>query len=696
MGQKIELKAVSSVVLAAVVWLAVFSSSSLAGGLVGWVAQSGGEKYTVLFDGKVYRNRWWVESYHCPADAAPGNNLNAWQLLRNATAKELRTVDNPTSCSAGSTPPPGGGGGASVIGQGNFDIDHIYDRGDIVTYNRQEYKARKRTRGVFYPGEKSVWKKWVKAVPWRRNTVYKAGQYVVYRGTTYMAQWWTRAEVPTEHLGDGSNGQVWLYKPNHVELNPASVTAYQPYATYQKGDAIRFGRRIYVAVRDIGVEGISPRTRTPWDVYINWTGVKEKVGNSPGPWPKHFFAPYIDASLGYVPNMKSFRQDTGTDHFTLAFLVNSDGATCSYGWGGVSPVKDGPAGLYANIKALRRAGGDVMVSIGGANNNPLAKVCTDVKELKNQYRDIVENLNLAVLDFDIEGGHVADRAAVERRSRALRMLQNEYRAKGKEIPVWITLPVLPNGLTADGVNVVRSAFAHRVKLAGVNLMTMDYGGSMGCQSMNRQREKLGVRNSDCDIDATRAVHGQLKKLVREFNLGLNDAQIWAMIGATPMIGVNDQDLEVFFLDDAQRLRSHAENRGLGMLSMWSVARDRAVPIGQYWQVSPSHSGLPAQEAEDRAFSREFAQFDPGNPSTPPPPGPKPPVVKPPVQPPTPPPANIALYREGRSYKGGDKVFSNGSVYQCKPWPYSGWCSGVASVYGPGIGQSWSAAWKKLK
>lgn len=43
-----------------------------------------------------------------------------------------------------------------------------------------------------------------------------------------------------------------------------------------------------------------------------------------------------------------------------------------------------------------------MVSIG-ANNSPLAAACTDVSQLQQHYYDIVENLNLNVLDFDIEG-----------------------------------------------------------------------------------------------------------------------------------------------------------------------------------------------------------------------------------------------------------------------------------------------------
>ncbi len=35
---------------------------------------------------------------------------------------------------------------------------------------------------------------------------------------------------------------------------------------------------------------------------------------------------------------------------------------------------------YSKIKALREAGGDVMLSIGGANNAPLAASCKNVDD----------------------------------------------------------------------------------------------------------------------------------------------------------------------------------------------------------------------------------------------------------------------------------------------------------------------------
>lgn len=52
------------------------------------------------------------------------------------------------------------------------------------------------------------------------------------------------------------------------------------------------------------------------------------------------------------------------------------------------------------------------------------------------------------------------------------------------------------------------------------------------------------------------------------------------------------------------------------------------------------------------------------------------------------------YVPGTDYKAGDKVSHNGSDYECKPWPYTGWCKEAA--YEPGHANgNWVNAWLKL-
>jgi len=56
---------------------------------------------------------------------------------------------------------------------------------------------------------------------------------------------------------------------------------------------------------------------------------------------------------------------------------------------------------------------------------------------------------------------------------------------------------------------------------------------------------------------------------------------------------------------------------------------------------------------------------------------------------------IPSYVENGGYVAGSKVQYGGVVYQCKDYPYSGWCNGAAWAYGPGAGTNWSDAWTRV-
>ncbi len=47
---------------------------------------------------------------------------------------------------------------------------------------------------------------------------------------------------------------------------------------------------------------------------------------------------------------------------------------------------------------------------------------------------------------------------------------------------------------------------------------------------------------------------------------------------------------------------------------------------------------------------------------------------------------------GGNYVAGSIVKNGGNQYQCKPWPYSGWCAIAPSYYAPGTGTNWTDAW----
>jgi chitinase len=50
------------------------------------------------------------------------------------------------------------------------------------------------------------------------------------------------------------------------------------------------------------------------------------------------------------------------------------------------------------------------------------------------------------------------------------------------------------------------------------------------------------------------------------------------------------------------------------------------------------------------------------------------------------------YVENGGYVDGSQVRNVGNIYQCKPYPFTGWCNGAAWAYAPGTGTYWTDAW----
>lgn len=154
-------------------------------------------------------------------------------------------------------------------------------------------------------------------------------------------------------------------------------------------------------------------------------------------------------------------------------------------------------------------------------------------------------------------------AASERRAAAIKAVQDARHAAGNDLGVWGTLAVSPTGLTDAGTAAVKQLLDAGVNLAGVNAMTMDYGGSKDAsQSM-----------AQASIAALTATHDQVAALYRDQGVVLTAADVWSKVGATPMIGQNDVIDEVFTLDDAVALNAFAQEKQLGRTSMWSMNRD---------------------------------------------------------------------------------------------------------------------------
>ncbi|MFC8092397.1 cellulose binding domain-containing protein [Streptomyces sp. NPDC057301] len=293
------------------------------------------------------------------------------------------------------------------------------------------------------------------------------------------------------------------------------------------------------------------------------------------------FAPYIDTSLYPAFDMVASAEATGVKDYNLAFVT--DGGGCTPKWGGVTDL--GTDAVAAQIGDLRAKGGDVRVSFGGAAGSELATTCSSADALAAAYEKAVSAYQLTKVDFDVEGGALPDKAANTRRAQAIAELQADH----PDLDVSFTLPVMPEGLTQPGVDLLADAKKNGVQIDTVNIMAMDYGPAYS-DDMGTYAEQ-----------AATATQAQVKSV-----LGLSDSAAWKTVAVTPMIGVNDVVTEIFKVDDATQLVNFAKSKGLGWLSMWSATRDKQCAGGEKPAADATCSSILQEKF---AFSKAFAAYN---------------------------------------------------------------------------------------
>ncbi len=295
------------------------------------------------------------------------------------------------------------------------------------------------------------------------------------------------------------------------------------------------------------------------------------------------FSPYVDVTLAAPFDLEGVAADAGAHSLTLAFVTAAAGKPCTPAWGGVTaiaaPAVAGPAAR------LRAAGVGLRVSFGGAAGTELARTCTDTARLARAYAGVLDSYRATAADFDLEGATLSDPAALVRRARAIAIVQARA---GHPLAVSVTVPASASeGLPEGALAAVRAMLAAGVRLSVVNPLAMDYGvavppGGMGAAA----------------LAALRSVHRQLAGIASAPGSELGR---WSALGVTSMIGVNDSPGEAFTLGDARMVAGFAAAHGLGLVSIWSLARDNPC-AGSSTVASSTCSGVSQRPY---AFSRVF-------------------------------------------------------------------------------------------
>lgn len=261
-------------------------------------------------------------------------------------------------------------------------------------------------------------------------------------------------------------------------------------------------------------------------------------------------APYFEAwnyGGSFKPaTLMAAKSAGGVMGATMAFGVSAGGCTLG---GGLDAIMSGAG--KTDVANFQAAGGRVILSFGGADGTYLEGACSD-DGMYNLIKSVIDTTQVFSIDFDVEGSQLDNTALNTRRNNVVKRLQATY----PSLYVSYTLPVDPTGLESDALAVIRSANSAGVKVSMVNVMAMDYGSPSSAMG-------------DLAISAATGTFNQIKGIFT----GKTDAQLWAMIGVTPMIGVNDTQSEVFTVADASKLTSFAQQNGLGLLSYWALQRD---------------------------------------------------------------------------------------------------------------------------
>jgi len=246
---------------------------------------------------------------------------------------------------------------------------------------------------------------------------------------------------------------------------------------------------------------------------------------------------------------------SGARNYNLAFVLDAGG--CTPAWGGDAGHKvTTDTTVTGVVNAVRAAGGDVAVSFGGYNGAELGASCGGAAGLAAAYQAVINRYALTRIDLDYEGDDLNANTAV--RFGAIKILQDNARAAGRQLHVTLTVPMTTVGFPDTGKAEIQAAQAAGASFDLVNIMAFDYG----------------LTNAADMATSVQLVADQAKNQLKTL-YGYDDATAYAHLGLQLMNGHTDQPSELFTQATFSTLLAYARSRHFGWLSFWALNRDRA-------------------------------------------------------------------------------------------------------------------------
>jgi Glycosyl hydrolases family 18 len=318
------------------------------------------------------------------------------------------------------------------------------------------------------------------------------------------------------------------------------------------------------------------------------------AGQRPAPagglLPAHVFAPYFETYAG--SSLGNLSAASGAKYLTLAFLQTPSKGSCDVAWNGdpTTPVSWSTYG--ADIRRIRAAGGDVVPSFGGYSadhdGTEIADSCTSVPLIAAAYENVVRTYGVTRIDLDVEDRSLNKPAAIDRRNRAIHLVQQWAAAHGQTVQFVYTLPTGTSGLDPAGVALLQNAVRNDARVQVVNIMTFDYYDGAPHEMARDTRIA-----AEAAVDQLRTVYPRA-----------SGHALWSRLGVTEMIGIDDFGKpETLTSADARRVERWAVGRGIAELSFWALQRDNGGCPGTAG--SDDCSGVPQAPWQ---FSHTFEPF----------------------------------------------------------------------------------------
>src|SRR2546422_1196700 len=232
--------------------------------------------------------------------------------------------------------------------------------------------------------------------------------------------------------------------------------------------------------------------------------------------PAHVYSPYFETWT--TDSLTATANASGGRYFTLAFLETTSKTSCTLVWNGVRTETIASGKYLSEIASLRAMGGDVIPSFGGwsadQGGTEIGDSCKDVNAIAAAYEQVVTTYEVARLDMDIEGRSLTRTDGIDRRNKAIKILQDWATANGRPLTISYTLPTSATGLEASGKAVLENAKANGVRIDIVQPMVFDYYDRI---------------TTDMGTAAINAVSG-LRTYLQGLLPGKSDAHYWSMIG----------------------------------------------------------------------------------------------------------------------------------------------------------------------